>query len=66
MHLFWYNQNPNIVYPLAAVESLGFDQSNNMIKYLLQEMRDQEMDFPAFVKLMTAHAVSYNFFPTNF
>jgi Ca2+-binding EF-hand superfamily protein len=40
----------------AAVESLGFDQSNRMIQYLLSEMKDQEMDFPAFVHLMTAHA----------
>lgn len=40
----------------AAVESLGFDQSNRMIQYLLAEMKDAEMDFPAFVHLMTAHA----------
>ena len=31
-----------------------------MIQYLLQEMRDQEMDFPAFVHLMTAHASEGN------
>ena len=40
----------------AAVENLGFDQSNKMIAYLLNEMKDVEMDFHDFVIMMTAHA----------
>jgi Ca2+-binding EF-hand superfamily protein len=40
----------------AAVESLGFDQSNRMIQYLIAEMKEQEMEFHDFVHLMTAHA----------
>ena len=44
----------------AAVESLGFDQNNKMTQFLLAEMKDQEMAFPDFVQLMTAHASDGN------